>query len=329
MAYLAANRRTARVAVAPMMDWTDRHCRYFLRRLTPSALLYTEMVTAAALHHGDAGKLLRFDEAEHPVALQVGGSDAGLMAEAARLGAAQGYDEINVNVGCPSDRVQSGRFGACLMASPGVVADCVRAMRAEVDVPVTVKTRIGIDDLDSAEFLSRFVEVVAAAGCEKFIVHARIALLGGLSPKENRTVPPLRHERVFALKDEFPGLTIVLNGGVTELAQVEDMLGRVDGVMLGRQAYQDPYFLARLEHRLHPDWKPPARREIVDAMLPYVERQLADGEKLGRITRHMVGLFAGEPGARTWRRRLSEHSHRDGAGVDVILDALDAMPMAA
>ena len=329
MAYLAANRRTARVAVAPMMDWTDRHCRYFLRRLTPSALLYTEMVTAAALHHGDAGKLLRFDEAEHPVALQVGGSDAELMAEAARLGAAEGYDEINVNVGCPSDRVQSGRFGACLMASPGVVADCVRAMRAEVDVPVTVKTRIGIDDLDSAEFLSRFVEVVAAAGCEKFIVHARIALLGGLSPKENRTVPPLRHERVFALKDEFPGLTIVLNGGVTELAQVEDMLGRVDGVMLGRQAYQDPYFLARLEHRLHPDWKPPARREIVDAMLPYVERQLADGEKLGRITRHMVGLFAGEPGARTWRRRLSEHSHRDGAGVDVILNALDAMPMAA
>ncbi|MGA8205446.1 MAG: tRNA dihydrouridine(20/20a) synthase DusA, partial [Woeseiaceae bacterium] len=258
------------MAVAPMMDWTDRHCRYFLRRLTPSALLYTEMVTAAALHHGDAGSLLRFDEAEHPVALQVGGSDAGLMAEAARLGAARGYDEINVNVGCPSDRVQSGRFGACLMASPGVVADCVRAMRAEVDVPVTVKTRIGIDDLDSAEFLSRFVEVVAAAGCEKFIVHARIALLDGLSPKQNRTVPPLRHERVFALKDEFPELTIVVNGGVTALAQAEDVLGRVDGVMIGRQAYQDPYFLARLEHRLRPDWKPPARREIVDAMLPYV-----------------------------------------------------------
>ncbi|MGA8205666.1 MAG: tRNA-dihydrouridine synthase, partial [Woeseiaceae bacterium] len=179
------------------------------------------------------------------------------------------------------------------------------------------------------EFLSRFVEVVAAAGCKKFIVHARIALLDGLSPKENRTVPPLRHERVFALKDEFPELTIVVNGGVTELAQAENVLGRVDGVMIGRQAYQDPYFLARLEHRLRPDWKPPARREIVDAMLPYVERQLADGEKLGRITRHMVGLFAGEPGARTWRRRLSEHSHRDGAGVDVILDALDAMPMAA
>ena len=312
-----------------MMDWTDRHCRYFLRRLTPSALLYTEMVTAAALHYGDSGRLLRFDESEHPVALQVGGSDAELMAEAARLGAARGYDEINMNVGCPSDRVQSGRFGACLMASPGIVADCVRAMRAEVDVPVTVKTRIGIDDLDSAEFLSRFVEVVAAAGCEKFIVHARIALLDGLSPKENRTVPPLRHERVFALKDEFPELTIVVNGGITELAQAEDVLGRVDGVMIGRQAYQDPYFLARLEHRLHPDWKPPARREIVDAMRPYVERQLADGEKLGRITRHMVGLFAGEPGARTWRRRLSENSHRDGAGVDVILDALDAMPMAA
>jgi tRNA-dihydrouridine synthase A len=317
------------VAVAPMMDWTDRHCRYFLRRLTPSALLYTEMVTAAALHHGDAESLLRFDESEHPVALQVGGSDAGLMAEAARLGAERGYDEININVGCPSDRVQSGRFGACLMASPGIVAECVRAMRAAVDLPVTVKTRIGIDDLDSAEFLSRFVDVVAAAGCEKFIVHARIALLEGLSPKQNRTVPPLRHERVFALKDEFPELAIVVNGGVTELAQAEDVLGRVDGVMIGRQAYQDPYFLARLEHRLHPDWNPPARREIVDAMLPYVERQLADGEKLGRITRHMVGLFAGEPGARTWRRLLSENAHRDGAGVDVILDALDAMPMAA
>jgi tRNA-dihydrouridine synthase A len=312
-----------------MMEWTDRHCRYFLRLLTPSARLYTEMVTAAALHHGDADRLLHFDEAEHPVALQLGGSDPQQMAEAARLGAAAGYDEININVGCPSDRVQSGRFGACLMASPDTVAACVEAMRGAVDVPVTVKTRIGIDDHDSDGFLSRFVEAVAAAGCRKFIVHARIAILEGLSPKQNRTVPPLNHDRVFALKGEFPRLEIVLNGGVTALAQVEEALERVDGVMIGRQAYQDPYFLARLEHHLHPDRRLPARDEIIEAMIPYIERQLAGGEKLGRIARHMVGLFAGEPGARAWRRRLSENAHRDGAGVEVIRDALEAMPIAA
>jgi tRNA-dihydrouridine synthase A len=312
-----------------MMEWTDRHCRYFLRLLTPSARLYTEMVTAAALHHGDADRLLHFDDAEHPVALQLGGSDPQQMAEAARLGAAAGYDEININVGCPSDRVQSGRFGACLMASPDTVAACVEAMRGAVDVPVTVKTRIGIDDHDSDGFLSRFVEAVAAAGCRKFIVHARIAILEGLSPKQNRTVPPLNHDRVFALKSEFPRLEIVLNGGVTALAQVEEALERVDGVMIGRQAYQDPYFLARLEHHLHPDRRLPARDEIIEAMIPYIERQLAGGEKLGRIARHMVGLFAGEPGARAWRRRLSENAHRDGAGVEVIRDALEAMPIAA
>jgi tRNA-dihydrouridine synthase A len=292
-------------------------------------MLYTEMVTAAALHHGDADRLLRFDGAEHPVALQVGGSDPRLMTEAARLGAGAGYDEININVGCPSDRVRSGRFGACLMSSPDVVAACVAAMRKAIDIPVTVKTRVGIDDLDSHEFLSRFIGVVADAGCEKFIVHARVAILEGLSPKQNRTVPPLNYDRVYALKDEFPPLEIVINGGVTELAQVEDALERVDGVMIGRQAYQDPYFLARLEHRLRPDWPMPGRGEVIEAMVPYIELQLAAGEKLGRIARHLVGLYAGEPGARAWRRRLSENAHHDGAGVEVILDALNAMPMAA
>lgn len=312
-----------------MMDWTDRHCRYFLRLLSPSAFLYTEMVTAAALHHGDAASLLRFDETEHPVALQVGGSEPRMMAEAAKLGAGAGYDEININVGCPSDKVQSGSFGACLMSSPGIVADCVHAMREAVDVPVTIKTRIGIDDFDSDEFLSHFIGVVADAGCEKFIVHARLAILEGLSPKQNRTMPPLNYDRVYALKKEYPQLEIVLNGGVTDLEQVEDALERVDGVMIGRQAYQDPYFLARLEHRMRPDWTMPERREVVEAMIPYIERELAGGEKLGRIARHLVGLYAGEPGARAWRRRLSENAHREGAGVGVILDALGAMPIAA
>ena len=317
------------VAVAPMMDWTDRHCRYFLRTLSPRARLYTEMVTAAAIHHGDYTALLEFDAAEHPVALQVGGSDPVLMAEAARRGAEFGYDEININVGCPSDRVQSGQFGACLMARPEVVADCLRAMQAEVDVPVTVKTRIGIDDEDNYAFLRRFVGVLADAGCRKFIVHARLAILEGLSPKENRSVPPLRYERVFRLKDDLPELEIVLNGGLTTVGQVDEVLDRVDGVMIGRQAYHDPYFLAMLEQHLNPHWRPPNRHTVVARMLPYIEKELARGERLGRITRHMLGLFAGQPGARAWRRYISEHAFRDGAGPEVLMEALDKMPAAA
>ena len=317
------------VAVAPMMDWTDRHCRYFLRTLSPRARLYTEMVTAAAIHHGDYTALLEFDAAEHPVALQVGGSDPVLMAEAARRGAEFGYDEININVGCPSDRVQSGQFGACLMARPEVVADCLRAMQAEVDVPVTVKTRIGIDDEDNYAFLRRFVDVLADAGCRKFIVHARLAILEGLSPKENRSVPPLRYERVFRLKDDLPELEIVLNGGLTTVGQVDEVLDRVDGVMIGRQAYHDPYFLAMLEQHLNPHWRPPNRHTVVARMLPYIEKELARGERLGRITRHMLGLFAGQPGARAWRRYISEHAFRDGAGPEVLMEALDKMPAAA
>jgi tRNA-dihydrouridine synthase A len=324
-----ATAHTNPVAVAPMMDWTDRHCRYFLRLLTPGARLYTEMVTAAAIHHGDHTALLEFDAAEHPVALQVGGSDPALMAEAARRGGEFGYDEININVGCPSDRVQSGQFGACLMARPEMVADCLRAMQAEVDAPVTVKTRIGIDDEDNYAFLRRFVEVLAEAGCRKFIVHARVAILEGLSPKENRSVPPLRYERVFRLKDDLPELEIVLNGGITTIGQVDVALGRVDGVMIGRQAYHDPYFLAMLEQHVNPRWQPPNRHTVVGDMLPYIEKELARGERLGRITRHMLGLFAGQPGARAWRRYISEHAFKAGAGPEVLIEALDKMPVAA
>jgi tRNA-dihydrouridine synthase A len=312
-----------------MMDWTDRHCRYFMRLLTPGALLYTEMVTAAAIHHGDYAALLEFDAAEHPVALQVGGSDPGLMAEAARRGAEFGYDEININVGCPSDRVQSGQFGACLMARPAVVAGCVRAMRAKTDIPVTVKTRIGIDDEDSYEFLKRFVDAQLEAGCGKFVVHARVAILEGLSPKQNRSVPPLRYERVFRLKEELPEIEIVLNGGITTLAQVDAVLEYVDGVMIGRQAYHEPYFLATLEQHFNPGWCPPGRIEVVARMIPYIESELARGERLGRITRHILGLFAGQPGARAWRRYISENAFKDGAGPEVLLKALDKMPAAA
>ena len=318
-----------KILVAPMMDWTDRHCRYFMRLLSPGALLYTEMVTAAAIHHGDHASILAFDRAERPVALQVGGSDPALMAEAARRGVEFGYDEININVGCPSDRVQSGQFGACLMASPEIVAKCVRTMQEDVGVPVTVKTRIGIDDQDNYDFLRRFVDRVVEAGCRKLIVHARVAILDGLSPKENRTVPPLKYEHVYRLKQELPELTIVLNGGITCIEQVDDALRRVDGAMIGRQAYHDPYFLARLENHLDPAFELPDRREIVDRMLPYIDRELSGGERLGRITRHMLGLFTGEPGARAWRRYISENAFRKNAGTEVLLTALQRLPDAA
>lgn len=312
-----------------MMDWTDRHCRYFFRLLTPSAFLYTEMVTAAALHHGDADRFLRFNDAEHPVALQLGGSNPEWMASATRKAADYGYDEININVGCPSDRVQSGQFGACLMARPEIVAECLKAMQSETDVPITVKTRIGIDDDDSEEFLYRFVDHVAAAGCRKLIVHARIAILQGLSPKDNRSIPPLNYERVFQLKRDYPELEIVVNGGLAEIEQIDAALRHVDGVMIGRQAYHQPYFLAELEHHFNPDRALPVRHELVHAMLPYVESVIAAGEPLHRVTRHMLGLYAGQPGARAWRRYISEHAHRPDAGIEVLINAVNAMPIAA
>lgn len=308
-----------------MMEWTDRHCRYFMRLLSPSALLYTEMVTAAALHHGNHEQLLQYDAAEHPLALQLGGSEPSLMAEAAMLGQQYGYDEININVGCPSDRVQSGQFGACLMASPQTVAACVRAMQSAVDLPVTVKTRIGIDDRDDYEFLTDFIDAVAAVGCRKFIVHARIAILSGLSPKENRTIPPLNYERVYRIKQDYPQLEIVLNGGLETIQQIDLALSHVDAVMIGRQAYHQPYLLSELERHFDPDWSLPSRQEIVHGLLPYIEREVTSGTPLHRITRHIMGLFAGVPGARIWRRHLSENSYAAGAGPEVLLDALTAM----
>jgi tRNA-dihydrouridine synthase A len=317
------------ISVAPMMDWTDTHCRYFMRLLSPGARLYTEMVTAAAIVHGDSDRFLRFNDEEHPVALQLGGSRPDRMAPATAKAAGYGYDEININVGCPSDRVQSGQFGACLMASPDLVAECVVAMRKETDIPVTVKSRIGIDDRDSYDFLKAFIEPVAAAGCQRFIVHARIAILEGLSPKENRTIPPLDYERVYRLKRDYPELEIIINGGLASLKQVDTVLERVDGAMIGRQAYHQPYFLAELEHHINATWVMPSREEIVEKMVPYIDRQVAGGTSLNSITRHMLGLFAGQPGARAWRRYISEHAHRDGAGSEVLINALNAMPEAA
>ncbi len=322
---------TCKVSIAPMMDWTDRHCRFFLRLLAPSARLYTEMVTAAALTHGDAERLLQFDVVEHPVALQLGGSDPKMMADAAKLGAQAGYDEININVGCPSGRVQSGQFGACLMSSPDVVASCFKEMSSVSDVPVTVKTRIGIDDQISYEFLREFVAILHTAGCDTFIVHARVAILQGLSPRENRSVPPLHYDRVYELKREFPDLTIVLNGGIASTEQVLSHLETVDGVMIGRQAYHQPYFLTELEAVLfdHKDWQAPSRHEVIELMIPYIERQMSAGTELKNITRHLLGLYAGQPGARAWRRHLSEHTHLPGAGIEVLQKALAKLPKAA
>jgi len=312
-----------------MMDWTDRHCRYFMRLLSPSAFLYTEMVTAAAIVHGDADRFLRYSDEEHPIALQLGGSRPDWMAEATSKAASYNYDEININVGCPSDRVQSGQFGACLMASPDVVAECVVAMQKETDIPVTVKSRIGIDGQDSYDFLRAFIEPVAAAGCRRFIVHARVAILEGLSPKENRTIPPLDYERVYQLKRDYPELEIVINGGLASLEQVDVVLGQVDGAMIGRQAYHQPYFLAELEHHFNPALAMPSRQDIVEKIVPYVDQQVGTGASLNSITRHVLGLFAGQPGARAWRRYISEHAHRDGAGSEVLINALNAMPVAA
>jgi len=319
-----------RISVAPMMDYTDRHCRYLLRLVSPGALLYTEMVTAQALAHGDVERLLGFDASEHPVALQLGGSDPVLLARAARLGADRGYDEINLNVGCPSDRVQSGRFGACLMAEPALVADCVRAMREAVSVPVTVKCRIGIDELDDYGFFHHFVSIVREAGVSVFIVHARKAYLQGLSPKENREIPPLRYEVPWRLKQEHPDLTVILNGGLKTVGQVREWLPRFDGVMLGRQAYSEPYLLAQLHGEfIDKDWLPPARDEIVERYAEYVERMLAEGQRLPSLLRHLHGLYAGYPGARAWRRFLGEQGVRPDAGVEVLRASLRVFQQAA
>lgn len=307
-----------------MMDWTDRHDRVFLRQFSDRALLYTEMVTSAALKHGDARYLLQHHAIEHPIALQLGGSDPKELAEAAKLGEEAGFDEINLNVGCPSDRVQSGAFGACLMANPPLVASCIAGMRKSVSVPVTVKCRIGIDDRDSEGDLIDFVRVVAGAGCKIFIIHARKAILSGLSPKENRQVPPLNYERVYAIKALFPELDIVLNGGVTSLDTAEEMLQTVDGVMLGREAYQNPYLLHGVDSRLFGEIKADKNRlQYIYQYLPYIEQQLAQGTPLQHMSRHLLGLFRGQKGGKQYRRHLSENSYRKDAGIEVLLDAIN------
>jgi len=311
-----------RICVAPMMAWTDRHCRWFHRQLSARARLYTEMVTAAAICHGDTERLLRFDAVEHPVALQIGGADPDQLARAARIGRDFGYDEINLNVGCPSDRVRSGRFGACLMAEPALVAEGVAAMCEAVDIPVTVKCRIAIDDQDGEASLDRFVGAVAGAGCGTVIVHARKAWLEGLSPDDNRTVPPLDHGRVHRLKRDWPDLTVILNGGVATLDEGQAHLAHVDGVMLGRAAYRTPWLLSGIDQRIFGnDAGPLSRLDVVDRLVGYAGREVARGTRLNHITRHIFGLFAGEPGARLWRRYLSENANSDGAGPQVLREA--------
>ena len=311
------------IAVAPMLDWTDRHCRYFLRLLSRHTLLYTEMLTTGAALRGDRDYLLAHDPAEYPLALQLGGSDPTELAQCARIATDWGYDEINLNIGCPSDRVQSGRFGACLMAEPDRVAECVAAMRAVTKLPVTVKTRIGIDERDSYEELTDFLRRVAAGGCTVFIIHARKAWLHGLSPKENREIPPLRYEIVHQLKRDFPQLTIILNGGLVNLSQVAEQLSQVDGVMIGRAAYENPYLLAEVDSRFFSSSAPPlSRHQAIRAFLPYIETQLQEGIPLHRMTRHILGLFQGIPGAQAWRRTLSEHACRRDAGSAVVEEAL-------
>lgn len=317
-----------RICVAPMMDYTDRHCRYFLRLLSPSALLYTEMIAAAAIVRGQRERLLAYDAAEHPVALQLGGSEPAELAEAARIGEAYGYDEINLNCGCPSDRVQSGRFGACLMGEPERVAACVAAMRAAVRVPVTVKCRIGIEPMpepsqDEYAFLRRFVATVAAAGCEVFVVHARRAVLAGLSPKQNREIPPLRYDVVRRLRDDFPALTFVLNGGIRTVEEVRAHLADFAGVMLGREAYGNPYLLAELHRAIvEPQAAPPSREQVVERYAAYVQGRLAEGHRLQSLVRHVHGLYAGLPRVRSWRRFLSEQAARARANEQVLIEAL-------
>ncbi len=325
-------RRAARLSVAPMMDWTDRHCRYFHRLLSQKTLLYTEMVTAPALVKGGALHLLDYAPEEHPVALQLGGSDPRELAQAARLGAQAGYDEINLNVGCPSDRVQSGAFGAVLMKDPSLVADCIKAMQDSADVAVTVKCRIGVDDQEPGEVLPDFLSRVAATGCDRFTIHARKAWLQGLSPKENRDIPPLDYDLVTEMKGLFPALHISINGGITDIDTACDLLDRgLDGVMIGRAAYHQPWdILAKVDSQIFGmDTDVPDPVSVALAMKPYIQQHLKQGGRLHQITRHMLGLFAGRPGARHWRRRLSEDGVKNGADESLIDRALDDMRVAA
>ncbi len=308
-----------RICVAPMMDCTDRHDRYLLRLISKHVLLYTEMITTGALLHGDSARFLAYDKAEHPLALQLGGSEPNEMAQCARMAQEDGYDEVNMNVGCPSDRVKSGFFGACLMAEPQRVADCVAAMNAAVSIPVTVKTRIGIDDKDSYEELCAFIDQVAQAGCDVFTIHARKAWLQGLSPKQNREIPPLCYDVVYRLKQDFPNLHIGINGGIRKLDEIDEHLKRVDSAMIGREAYYNPYFLSEIDSRyFNSNQATSSREEILEDYLIYIERQLVQGIYLKHMSRHLLGLFQGMPGAKAWRRSISENAYHKDAGCEVI-----------
>ncbi|WHI48589.1 tRNA dihydrouridine(20/20a) synthase DusA [Microbulbifer sp. VAAF005] len=320
---------THRFCTAPLLDWSDRHCRYMWRLLSKHARLYSEMVTTGAILHGDQQRHLQFDAAEQPVALQLGGSDPQELAECARIAEEWGYSEINLNCGCPSDRVQSGRFGACLMAEPDVVAAGLTAMREAVSIPVTVKHRIGIDDMEDYPGLTRFVEAQANAGVDTFIVHARKAWLKGLSPKENREIPPLNYDMVYQLKKDYPQLQIVINGGINSIEECQQHLSHVDGVMLGRAAYQTPTILAQVDSQLFGGETGPDAIQVVEQMLPYIEQEMQRGQRLNHITRHMLGLFQGLPGARRFRRYLSENAHKPGAGPEVLEQALAQVTQAA
>ncbi|MCP2729586.1 tRNA dihydrouridine(20/20a) synthase DusA [Symplocastrum sp. BBK-W-15] len=318
------------LSIAPMMDRTDRHFRYFMRQITRRTLLYTEMVTSPAIIHGRTEHLLGFSPEEKPLVLQVGGDSPKELAECARIAENMGYDEINLNVGCPSSRVQDGNFGACLMATPEKVANCVKAMIDAVTIPVTVKHRIGIDDLDSYEDMANFVRIISEAGCRHFSVHARKAWLQGLSPKENRTVPPLRYHDVHRLKAEFPHLFIEINGGLINLAQVKEQLQFVDAVMIGRAAYDNPYLFATADREIYGEKEiPPTRHQVAEAMLPYIDFWVGKGLKLNKITRHILQLFAGQLGSRLWKQYLTDNSHKLGAGAEVVRDALEKVPQSS
>jgi tRNA-dihydrouridine synthase A len=310
-----------RLSVAPMMDRTDRHDRYFLRQLSPSALMYSEMITTGAILNGDTERFLKFNPAEHPVALQLGGADPDELARCTVIAAERGYDEVNLNVGCPSSRVQNAKFGACLINDPDLVARCIARMGAEVEIPVTVKTRIGVDDRDSWDDFRKFVETVAACGCKVFIIHARKAWLKGLSPKENRDIPALNYDMVYRLKQTFPELNIVINGGITSTAAVWEHLGHVDGVMIGRAAYENPWFLAEIEKDILGGKTVTNRHAALDAYIRYVDQELCSDVPFYAMARHTLGLFQGLPGARAWRRHISENGPRREAGIDVLRDA--------
>lgn len=313
------------LSVAPMMDWTDRHCRYFHRLLAPSAVLYTEMVTTGAIIHGDVDRYLAYNPEEQPVALQLGGSEPEDLATCARIAQQRGFNEVNLNVGCPSDRVQRGRFGACLMLEPDLVKDCMSAMLDAVDIPVTIKTRLGVDDHYSYQYMSDFVGRVAESGCTVFIMHARKAILAGLSPKQNREVPPLHYDWVYRLKQESPGLTVTINGGIDSVEMVKNQLEHVDGVMLGRAAYHTPWLLAECQQRLFDNQIIKTREDIIESMNQYIESQVSNGTAVKHISRHVLGLFQGLPGAKAWRRYLSENAYRDDNNTELLNQALAAM----